>query len=389
MMKKLLIAMLALVSIAVVAAGCGGDKKAAPAADKKVAIKVGATAVPHAEILNHIKAGLAKDGVNMEVIEFSDYVKPNLSLNDKELDANFFQHEPYLNKFVAERKLALVSAGKVHIEPMGIYSKKIKDIKAVPDGAKIAIPNDPTNGGRALAILQSAKLLKLKDGVGVNATVGDITGNDKKLKIVEIEAALLPRSMDDVDLSVINSNFAMEAKLNPVKDSLAIEGSSSAYGNILTVKEGNENTDWAKALKAALESKKVADFISQKYGGAVVSTVDNPTDGFDSSVDYSKLSGTTITVAASPTPHAEILAVAKGILAEKNVKLDVKEFTDYVQPNNVVESGEINANYFQHLPYLEDFNKENNTHIASIATIHVEPMGLYGGKQTTLDAIKK
>ena len=125
MMKKLLIAMLALVSIAVVAAGCGGDKKAAPAADKKVAIKVGATAVPHAEILNHIKAGLAKDGVNMEVIEFSDYVKPNLSLNDKELDANFFQHEPYLNKFVAERKLALVSAGKVHIEPMGIYSKKI------------------------------------------------------------------------------------------------------------------------------------------------------------------------------------------------------------------------------------------------------------------------
>ena len=270
MMKKLLIGMVALASIAVVAAGCGGEKKAAPAADKKVAIKVGATAVPHAEILNHIKAGLAKDGVDMQVIEFSDYVKPNLSLNDKELDANFFQHEPYLNKFVAERKLNLVSAGKVHIEPMGIYSKKIKDIKAVPNGAKIAIPNDPTNGGRALAILQSANLLKLKDGVGVNATVGDITGNDKKLKIVEIEAALLPRSMDDVDLSVINSNFAMEAKLNPVKDSLFTEPKESPYANIVAVRKGDEKRPEIQKLMKALQSPEVKKFIEEKYKGAVV-----------------------------------------------------------------------------------------------------------------------
>ncbi|MDY4919762.1 MAG: MetQ/NlpA family ABC transporter substrate-binding protein [Phascolarctobacterium sp.] len=270
-MKKLVIAMLALLSIAVVAAGCGGDKKADnKAADKKVAIKVGATAVPHAEILNHIKANLAKDGVDMQIIEFSDYVKPNLSLNDKELDANFFQHEPYLNKFAAERKMDLVSAGKVHIEPMGIYSKKIKDLKNIPNGAKIAIPNDPTNGGRALAILESAKLLKLKEGVGVNATVGDVTGNDKKLQIVEIEAALLPRSMDDVDLSVINSNFAMEAKMNPVKDSLFTEPKESPYANIVAVRKGDEKRPEIQKLMKALQSPEVKKFIEEKYKGAVV-----------------------------------------------------------------------------------------------------------------------
>ena len=241
-MKKLLVALLALVSLAVVAAGCGGgDKKADNGADKKVTLKVGATAVPHAEILNQIKGTLAKEGVDLQIIEFSDYVKPNLALNDKELDANFFQHEPYLDTFVSERKMNLVSAGKVHIEPMGIYSKKIKSLNDIPEGAKIAIPNDPSNGGRALALLQSAKLLKLKDGVGVKATVGDIVGNDKKLKIVEIEAALLPRSMDDTDLSVINSNFAMEAKLNPVKDSLFTEPKESPYANIVAVRKGDEN----------------------------------------------------------------------------------------------------------------------------------------------------
>lgn len=270
MMKKLFIAVLALVSIAVVAAGCGGEKKAAPAADKKVVLKVGATAVPHAEILNHIKANLAKDGVEMEVIEFSDYVKPNLSLNDKELDANFFQHEPYLNKFAVERNMKLISAGKVHIEPMGIYSEKIKDLNNVPNGAKIAIPNDPTNGGRALAILQSVKLLKLKDGVGVNATVGDITSNEKKLQIVEIEAALLPRSMGDVDLSVINSNFAMEAKLNPVKDSLFTEPKESPYANVVAVRQGDEKRPEIQKLMKALQSPETKKFIEEKYKGAVV-----------------------------------------------------------------------------------------------------------------------
>lgn len=269
-MKKLLVALLALVSLAVVAAGCGGgDKKDAPA-EKKVTLKVGATAVPHAEILNDIKPLLAKEGVDLEVIEFSDYVKPNLALNDKELDANFFQHEPYLDAFVSERKLPLVSAGKVHIEPMGIYSKKIKSLNDIPNGAKIAIPNDPSNGGRALAILESAKLLKLKDGVGVKATIGDIVQNDKKLQLVEIEAALLPRSMDDTDLSVINSNFAMEAKLNPVKDSLFTEPKESPYANIVAVRKGDESRPEIQKLMKALQSPEVKKFIEEKYKGAVV-----------------------------------------------------------------------------------------------------------------------
>lgn len=270
-MKKLVLVVLALLSMAVVAAGCGGEKKAdKPAADKKVAVKVGATAVPHAEILNQIKAGLAKDGVDLQIIEFSDYVKPNMALNDKELDANFFQHAPYLDTFVQERKMPLVSAGKVHIEPMGVYSKKIKDIKAIPDGAKIAIPNDPSNAGRALALLESAKLLKLKEGVGVKATVGDITGNDKKLQIIEIEAALLPRSMDDTDLSVINSNFAMEAKLNPVKDSLFTEPKESPYANIVAIRKGDEKRPEIQKLMKALQSPEVKKFIEDKYKGAVV-----------------------------------------------------------------------------------------------------------------------
>ena len=195
--------------------------------------------------------------------------------------------------------------------------------------------------------------------------------------------------LQDVDYAVINSNYAISANLNPVKDSLAIEGSSSAYGNILAVKDGNQNTDKIKALVAALESKKVADFIKSEYDGAVVSVVENPGDGFDSSVDYAALAGTTVSVAASPTPHAEILAVAKDILAEKDITLKVIEYTDYVQPNNVVESGEVDANYFQHTPYLDDFNAENGTHIVSVGAIHVEPIGVYGGKQTSLDAIKK
>lgn len=253
----------------------------------------------------------------------------------------------------------------------------------------IAVPNDTTNEARALLLLQDQGYITLKDGAGITATVKDIAENPYNIEFKEVEAAQLPNVLKDVDYAVINSNYAIEADLNPVRDSLAMEGASSAYGNILAVKEGNENSDSIKALKAALESKKVADYIAQKYDGAVVSTVENPGNGYETSVDYDKLSGTTISVAASPTPHAEILAVAKEILAEKNITLDIKEFTDYVQPNNVVESGEVDANFFQHLPYLEDFNEENGTHIVSVAVIHVEPMGLYGGKQTSLDAIKK
>ncbi len=252
----------------------------------------------------------------------------------------------------------------------------------------IAIPNDTTNEARALLLLEDLGIIKLKDGAGITATPLDIAENPHNIEFKEVEAAQLPNVLKDVDYAVINSNYAIEANLNPTKDSLGIEGSASAYGNILAVKEGNENTDIIKALKAALESKQVADFIASKYDGAVVSVVDDLTDGYDSSVDYSALAGNTVSVAASPTPHAEILAVAKDILAEKDITLEIKEFTDYVQPNNVVESGEIDANYFQHTPYLEDFNKENGTHIVSVSAIHVEPLGIYGGKQASLDPIK-
>lgn len=256
-------------------------------------------------------------------------------------------------------------------------------------GLTVAVPNDTTNEARALLLLEDKGYIKLKDGAGITATVKDITENPYNLTFKEVEAAQLPNVLQDVDYAVINSNYAISANLNPVKDSLAIEGSSSAYGNILAVKDGNQNTDNIKALVAALESKKVADFIKSEYDGAVVSVVENPGDGFDSSVDYAALAGTTVSVAASPTPHAEILAVAKDILAEKDITLKVIEYTDYVQPNNVVESGEVDANYFQHTPYLDDFNAENGTHIVSVGAIHVEPIGVYGGKQTSLDAIKK
>ena len=255
-------------------------------------------------------------------------------------------------------------------------------------GLTIAVPNDTTNEARALLLLQEQGYITLKDGAGITATIKDIQDNPYNITFKEVEAAQLPNVLQDVDYAVINSNYAIEAELNPMTDALAIEGSSSAYSNILAVKEGNESSDAIKALVAALESQKVADYITEKYEGAVVSTVDAPTDGFDASLDYAGLAGSTISVAASPTPHAEILKVAQEILAEKDITLEIVEYTDYVQPNNVVESGELDANYFQHTPYLDDFNAENGTHLVSASAIHVEPIGLYGGKQTSLDAIK-
>lgn len=255
-------------------------------------------------------------------------------------------------------------------------------------GVSIAVPNDTTNEARALLLLEHNGYIKLKDGAGITATIKDIVENPYNITFKEIEAAQLPNTLKDQDYAVINSNYAIQADLNPVKDSLLIEDSSSQYSNIVAVKEGSENSDKTKALVAALESKDVADYISQTYNGAVVSVVENPGDGYDSSVNYDALGGQTITVAASPTPHAEILKVAKEILAKKNVTLAIKEFTDYVQPNNVVDSGEVDANYFQHKPYLDDFNAQNKTHVVSAAAIHVEPLGLYGGKQSSLDAIK-
>ena len=265
---------------------------------------------------------------------------------------------------------------------------KQDDANGEKTSVTIAIPNDTTNEARALLLLESLGYITLKEGAGITATPLDIADNHYGITFNEVEAAQLPNILPDVDFAIINSNYAIDAGLNPVTDALAMEGSASAYANILAVKEGNENSPLVLALKAALESKQVADFIAGEYDGAVVSVVENPTDGYDAAIDYAALQGQSISVAASPAPHAEILEIAKDILSEKDITLKIVEFTDYVQPNNVVESGEIDANYFQHVPYLDDFNNENGTHIVSVGGIHVEPMGIYGGKQTNLDAIK-
>ena len=256
--------------------GCGGGDTPAKTDDKKAAtsevtLKIGATPVPHAELLEQIKPDLKDQGINLEIVEFNDYVQPNIALNDKELDANFFQHEPYLNDFIKEHKdVKLKNAGGIHIEPMGIYSKKITDLRELPNDATVSIPNDPTNGGRALLLLQKAGLLKLKDGVNEMATLQDIVDNPKNLKIQEVEAAQLPRTLEDVDISIINTNFAMNADLNPVNDALFIEDKTSPYVNIIAVRDGDENRDDIKKLLAALKSDKIKKFIEEKYKGAIV-----------------------------------------------------------------------------------------------------------------------
>ncbi len=255
-------------------------------------------------------------------------------------------------------------------------------------GLTVAVPNDTTNEARALLLLEELGYIKLAEDAGITATIKDIAENPYHLEFSEVEAAQIPNVLQDVDYAVINSNYAIPAGLNPTEDSLAIEGSASAYSNILAVKNGNETSDKIRALVAALESQAVADYIAEAYGGSVISVVAAPGDGYDPDLDYAALAGQTITVAASPTPHGEILAVAKELLAARDITLEIIEYTDYVLPNNVVDSGEVDANYFQHLPYLEDFNAENGTDLVSAASIHVEPMGFYGGKQTSLDAIK-
>lgn len=240
------------------------------AAQAAETLKVGATPVPHADILNVVQPMLAKQGVDLKIVEFSDYVQPNLALSDKDLDANFFQHLPYLETFAKDRGLKLVSAGSVHIEPMGVYSKKVKNLADLKKRASVGIPNDPTNGGRALQVLASNGLIKMKEGVGVNGTPLDIVDNPKNIRIVEVEAATLPRALDDLDAAVINSNFALGANLNPSKDAIAIESKDSPYANVIAVRAGDEKKPAIGALMKSLHSPEVKKFIEDKYNGAVV-----------------------------------------------------------------------------------------------------------------------
>lgn len=258
---------------------------------------------------------------------------------------------------------------------------------ALADTVTIAVPNDPTNEGRALLLLQSAGVLTLKEGAGLEATKGDIESANVDIELYEVEASTVPSVLTDVDYAIINNNYALDAGLNPVADSLLIEAADSPYVNVVSVKEGNEDSPEAKALAAALLSQQVVDFINETYGGAAVATVAEPTDGYDADVDYDALKGVTISVAATPVPHVEVLQIAAEILAAKDITLDIITVTDYVTPNEFVESGDVFANYFAHQPYQDNFNEGNGTHLVTIAGIHVEPMALYGGQQTDLTAL--
>jgi D-methionine transport system substrate-binding protein len=244
--------------------GCGAKE-----ADQKT-LKVGATPVPHSELLNLIKPELEKQGITLEIVEFTDYVTPNLALDDGEIDANFFQHVPYMESFSSEHGLDLVSAGTVHVEPLGLYSKTFKNLTDIPEGSVIAIPNDPTNEGRALLLLQANGLIKLSTDAGLEATEADIIENKLKLVFKPIDAAQLPRTLDDVAGAVINTNYALEADLNPAEDAVIIEGSESPYANIVTVKAGRLEDETIKALVKALQSETVKAYILEQYKGSVV-----------------------------------------------------------------------------------------------------------------------
>ncbi len=280
------------------------------------------------------------------------------------------------------KKIIVLILALVCALPLAACGKKASSVL-------IAVPNDPTNEGRALLLLQAHGLIKLKDGAGLTATVQDIAENPRNIEFREVEAAQIPNIRKDVDYAVINTNYALAAGIDPAKESLLVENSESPYVNILAVRSGNEGSPLVKALAAALTSQKVVDYINSTYAGQVVAAVKSPTDGFDSSVDYAALAGQKISVACSPNPHAEILELVKGILAEKNITLEIRVFEDYVVPNTAVEDGEIDANYFQHVPYLEEFNGSRGTHLVNAAGVHIEPLCLYGGRQSDLKALGK
>ena len=259
---------------------------------------------------------------------------------------------------------------------------------AMADTLKVAIPNDATNEGRALLLLQSIGALTLDADAGITATPKNVTSSVAEIEFVEMEAATVPNALQDVDFAIINNNYALDNGLNPAKDGLAIESADSPYSNVLCVKEDNKDADLTKALIAAFTSQQVVDYIAETYAdGSVVSVVTAPTDGYDASVNYDALNGTTVSIAVTPVPHEPIANIAKDILAAKGITLDVKEVTDYVTPNDFVEAGDVYANFFAHIPYQENFNAENGTHIAIVAPIHVEPMALYGGQTTELSAL--
>jgi D-methionine transport system substrate-binding protein len=248
--------------------GCGGNQEAAKA--EKTSIKVGVTAGPHAEILDEVKKVAEKDGLKVEIVEFNDYVQPNMALNQGEIDLNSYQHQPFLDEQVKDRGYKIESIAKTVIFPIGIYSQKVKVLADVKDGAIVSVPNDPTNGGRALLLLQKVGLIKLKPNVGLNATAADIAENPKNLQIKELEAAQVPLSLKDVDIAVINTNFAIVAGLVPTKDSLAIEDANSPYANIIVAQTKDKDNPAYKKFVKAYQSDEVKNFINEHFKGSAI-----------------------------------------------------------------------------------------------------------------------
>ena len=271
--KKPLALILCLIFVLALAAGCGGKTEpakpaAAPAADKP--LKIGVTPGPHAQIMEVVKKVAEKDGLKIQVVEFSDYVQPNVALHQGDIDINSFQHLPFLENMVKDRKYDLVMLAKTFTFPMGIYSKKIKNIKELKDSAVIAIPNDPTNGGRALLLFEKAGLIKLKPGLGHKASVVDIVENPRKFKIRELEAAQIPRTLEDMEIAAINTNYAMSAGLVPAKDALILEDSSSPYANILAVRGKDKDNPLYKKFLKAYQSEEVKKFVTEQFKGSVI-----------------------------------------------------------------------------------------------------------------------
>lgn len=254
---------------------------------------------------------------------------------------------------------------------------------AFADGIKIAVPNDATNEGRALLLLQAYGLLKVDEKAGITATVADITENPLNIEFVEVEAALVPNALPDVDYAIINGNYALAAELPAA---LLYENAESPYVNVVSVNEADRDSDKAKALAAAVLSQQVVDYFAN-YEGQAISVVTEPTDGYDASVDYEALKGETIRIVCTLDPHSFVLEKAKEILAAKDITLEITIVDDYVTPNTAVNDGDAFANFFAHQPYQDDFNANNGTHLVTIAGVHVEPMGLYAGKQADLDAL--
>lgn len=271
-MKYLSVVAAAVLSLLLTACGSSQPVTSSPAESADTVLKVGATPVPHAEILSYVKDNLAPAaGLKLEIVEFTDYVQPNVQLGEGQLAANFFQHKPYLDDFNASKGTKLSFVTPVHLEPLGLYSKKVTELSALPNGAAVAVPNDATNLGRALKLLADKGLITLKDGVGTTATERDVTGNPKNLAFKPLEAAQLPRSLDDVDAAVINGNYAIEAGLKPASQALVLEkAEGNPYANGLVVAAGHEKDANIVTLGKLLQDQKVKDFIKQKYAGSVI-----------------------------------------------------------------------------------------------------------------------